>query len=327
MGRGRVAGWLVAAALLAGIATAAPAQEQEPQLVRMGTGSLAGVYYPVGVALCRLANQHRRETNLRCAAEPSAGSVANIGGLRDGTLDMAIVQSDNAAAAVQGQAPFAEAGPFADLRSVMALYPEPLAIVARADAGIAQVEDLAGKRVALGIEGSGTRTLADALMGALGWTPASFAATPDVAPEGAARALCNGEIDAFLYAVGQPALAIQEATTTCDATLIAAAGPAVDEMVAAHPDFVAATIPGGLYKGTDDAVRTFGVEATLVSRAGVADDTVYAIVRSIFEDIDMLRGLDPVLAGLDEKAMVSTALAAPVHPGAERYYRERGWLE
>ena len=301
-------------------------QVQEPDVVTMGTGNIAGVYFPVGVALCRLANQHRRETNLRCAARPTAGSVANIAALRDGSLDLAIVQSDIQADALNGVGPFAEAGPYADLRSVMALYPELLTVVVRADGGVQRIEDLAGKRVVLGEPGSGTRALADALMQALGWTTASFAATPDIAPDRVGNALCGGEIDAFLYAVGHPSSLIQAVATDCDVTLVDAAGPAVDELVRETPSFVAATIPAGLYRGTPRSVATFGVSATLVTRAAVPQDSIYAIVSGIFGDFDMLRGLDPVLVGLDPEAMVADGLSAPLHPGAERYYREQGWL-
>ena len=105
----------------------------------MGTASVTGVYFPVGVALCRLVNQHRRETGLRCAARPADGSVANIAGLRDGSLDLAIVQSDvQAAGRSPAPAPSPPPARSPTLRAVMALYPEPLTLVARADAGIAQ---------------------------------------------------------------------------------------------------------------------------------------------------------------------------------------------
>jgi uncharacterized protein len=305
---------------------AEPEPGAEPQLVRMGTGSVEGAYFPVGVALCRLANQHRRETGLRCAAKLSGGSVDNVAGLRDGSLGLAIVQSDIQAGALQGTGGFADVGPFEGLRAVMALHPELLTIVARADAGIRGVEDLAGKRVVLGSAGSGTRVIGDALIGALGWTPESFAPTPDLPPDQLANALCDGEIDAFLYAVGHPAPVIQEATTECDAVLVAASGPLVDELVAENPSFVAATVPAGLYRGNPGAVATFGVGATLVSRADVPEDSVYQVVRAVFEDVEMLRGLDPVLAGLEPEAMVSEGLTAPLHPGAERYYREAGLI-
>lgn len=128
-------------ALLAAPTAAQQAEPPEPILVSMGTAAVTGVYFPVGVSLCRLVNQHRRETGLRCAARPTDGSVANIAGLRDGRLELAIVQSDVQAQAVAGAGAFADRGPFDGLRAVMALHPEPLTLVARADAGIAGVED------------------------------------------------------------------------------------------------------------------------------------------------------------------------------------------
>jgi TRAP transporter TAXI family solute receptor len=306
---------------------AEPAPEAFPELVDLGTGSVTGVYFPVGVALCRLANQHRRETGLRCAARPSAGSVANIEGLRDGGFDLAMVQSDVQAAALDGTGPFAEAGPLEGLTAVMALYPEPLTLVARADAGIARVEDLAGKRVWIGAAGSGTRPVAEALMGALGWGPSSFEPAPEVAPERLGQALCSGQIDAFLYAVGHPALVVQEAATACDVRLVPIEGGAVDELVRANPAYVAATIPGGLYRGNGEPVASFGVTATVVARPAIANETVATIVRAIVADFEMLRGLDPALAGLQPEEMVSQGLTAPLQPGAAAVYRERGWLD
>jgi TRAP transporter TAXI family solute receptor len=306
---------------------AEPAPAASSEIVDLGTGSVTGVYFPVGVALCRLANQHRRETGLRCAARPSAGSVANIEGLRDGRFGLALVQSDIQAAARDGAGPFAEAGPLDGLTAVMALYPEPLTLVARADAGIARVEDLAGKRVWIGAAGSGTRPLANALMGALGWGASSFEATPEIAPDRLGQALCSGAIDAFLYAVGHPALVVQEATTACDARLVPIEGGAVDELVRANPAYVAATIPGELYRGNPEPVASFGVTATVVARPDIADDTVGTIVRAVVENLDMLRGLDPALAGLEPAAMVSHGLTAPLQPGAAAVYRERGWID
>lgn len=297
------------------------------QIVWMGTGSVTGVYFPVGVALCRLANQHRRETGLRCAAKPTSGSIENIGELRQGAFAFGLAQSDAQAEAVAGTGAFASTGADGGLRSVMSLYPEALTLVVRADAGVARVEDLAGKRVALGQAGAGTRTLADALLAALGWTPASFGATPDIPAERLGQALCGGEIDGFFYAVGQPARLIQEATTGCDARLVPIAGAAVEALVASRPYYVPATIPGGLYRGTPGPVATFGVEATLVTEAAVPDATVRAVAGAILDDVDMLRGLDPVLAQLDPKTMVQEGLSAPLHPAAQALYRERGLLK
>ena len=329
-------GAVLAAAMLAAPGTAqeaaavapeaTPAESAPPAaLVSMGTGSVTAAYFPVGVAICRLANQHRAETGLRCAARESEGSGANLAGLRDGSLGLAIVQSDALAGAAAGTGAFAAAGADTGLRSVMRLYPEALTLVVRADAGVAGIEDLAGKRVVLGQAGSGTRTLADALVAALGWTPASFGATPDLAPERLAQALCDGAIDGFLYAVGHPARVIQEATTSCDARLVPIAGGAVDELVASEPWYVAATIPGGLYRGNPGAVETFGVSAILATEAAVPDATVRLVVQSVVDDLEMLRGLDPVLSGLEPEAMTDVG-PVPLHPAAEAVYRDAGWL-
>lgn len=293
-------------------------------LVSMGTGSITGVYFPVGVALCRLVNQHRPETGIRCAARQTAGSVENLTGLRDASLEFAIVQSDALEQAVAGSGAFAAAGPDTAVRSVINLYPEALTLVARDDAGVARVEDLPGKRVALGAQGSGTRTLVQGLISALGWTDTAFAATPDVDPAGLAQALCDGQIDAFFYAVGHPARAIQEAATNCDARLVPIEGAAVDEMVKAEPAYVETTIPGGIYRGNAGPVATFGVSAVLATGASVPDATVTVLVKSVVDDLDMLKGLEPVLSGLDPKVMVTEGMAAPMHPAALAVYREKG---
>jgi TRAP transporter TAXI family solute receptor len=253
--------------------------------------------------------------------------VANVEGLRQGRFDLAMVQSDIQAAALEGTGPFAEAGPLEGLTAVMALYPEPLTLVARADAGIARVEDLAGKRVWIGAAGSGTRPLAEALMEALGWGATTFEETPEIAPERLGQALCSGQIDAFLYAVGHPALVVQEATTACEARLVPIEGGAVDELVRANPAYVAATIPAGLYRGNPEPVESFGVTATVVARPGIADETVATIVGAIVEGLETLRGLDPALAGLEPADKVSQGLTAPLQPGAAAFYRERGWLD
>lgn len=309
-------------ALLAG----GPASAGDPVLARTGTGSLAGVYFPVGVAICRLVNQHRAETNLRCAAQPSAGSVQNLRDLRAGSLDLALVQSDSQEQAFDGTGIFADQGRFEALRAVASLYPEPLTIVARAGLGIARLADLKGKRVAIGAPGSGQRALMEVLMPALGWSLADFTATPETPPEQLSRALCGGAIDAFVQAVGHPALVILEATSDCAARLVPAEGPVIERLVADNPAYVEATIPGGLYRGNPAPVPSFGVSATLVTRADMPEEGIYTITRSIFEDLPMLRGLNPALAALDPKAMAHAALTAPLHPGAKRYYREAGLL-
>lgn len=298
----------------------------EPRLAEMGTGAVTGVYFPVGVALCRLPNQGRRDHGLRCAARPSGGSESNIEALRAAETDFAIVQSDTQAAALAGTGSFAGKAAFDGLRSVMSLHAEPLTIVARADAGIARLEDLPGHRVALGPAGSGTRVLAEALVAALGWSPDRLAALPDVAVDAQAAALCAGDIDAFVFAVGHPARTVQEAANDCDVVLVPVTGPAVETLLAANPALAAAAIPGGLYRGNPQPVESFGAVATLVTRADVAEDVVRIVVTGIYGDFPMLTGLHPALGGLQARATATEGLTAPLHPAAEAYFRAQGWL-
>jgi TRAP transporter TAXI family solute receptor len=314
---------LVALAVTCAAAPDRPAA-QEPRLVRMGTASLAGAYFPVGVALCRLVNEDRRVHGIRCAAQPSAGSVANIQALRAGEIDLALVQSDVQDAALKGTGALAEDGPFPELRAVLSLYPEALTVVARREAGIAGLGDLPGTRISPGPPGSGQRELWEAVSAAMGWTAEDFAAVLDLAPTDQAAALCDGLIDAFVIVIGHPAPTVREATSGCDANLVPVTGPQIAALVEDHPYFAEAEIPGGLYRGNPAPVASFGVMATLVTRADVADPVIATLVGAAFGKLDSLLALDPVLAGLQAEAMANAGRTAPLHPAAESYFRAQG---
>jgi hypothetical protein len=164
-------------------------------------------------------------------------------------------------------------------------------------------------------------------MNALGWTMGDFALTSELQAAEQSQALCDNNIDAMVYTVGHPSGSIQEATTACDSVLVNVAGDAVDQLVAEHPYYRKATIPGGMYRGSDADVQTFGVGATLVTSAAVSEDVVYALVKAVFSDMDQFRGLHPAFANLDPKEMANDGLSAPLHPGAEKYFREAGLIE
>ncbi len=309
-------GLTLGALALTSLGASAQEAADETTVLPMATGAVSGAYFPVGVSLCRVVNADRADHGLRCAAVPSQGSVENIGLLRAGDADLAIVQSDVQDAALNGTGSFAEAGAFEGLRAVMALYAEPLALVAAADAGIASLEDLPGKRVSLGEDGSGQRPLIADLMQEMGWRETALDAVTDLSPSAAATALCEGRIDAFFYAVGHPALAVGEAVSACGATLVPVQGPAVDAVTVGSPFYFAAEIPAGAYVGVDAPVPTFGVGATLVTRADVPEDQIRTVTAGILGALPDLAGFNPLLNGLDPAAMRLQALSAPLHPGA-----------
>lgn len=320
---------LISAAMTAGIAVAgltAPVTASAESFITIGTGGVTGVYYPTGGAICRLVNKDRAEHGIRCSVESTGGSIYNLNTIRAGELDMGVAQSDWQFHAYNGTDAFADQGPNKDLRSVFSLHPEPFTVVARADSGIKNFNDLKGKRVNIGNPGSGQRGTIEVIMKAKGWTSDDFALASELKASEQASALCDNKIDAMVYVVGHPSGAIKEATTSCDSNLVEVNDATIDMLVNENSYYRKATIPGGMYRGNPDDVVTFGVGATMVSSASVPDEVVYNVVKAVFENFDTFRKLHPAFANLKKEEMVQDALTAPLHPGAEKYYKEAGLL-
>lgn len=313
--------------LTAGFAALAAPAAHADTYISIGTGGVTGVYYPTGGAICRMMSKTRKEHGIRCAVELTGGSVYNINAIRSGELEFGVAQSDWQYHAFNGTSKFADQGAFTDLRAVFSIHPEPFTVVARADSGVKNFEDLKGKRVNVGNPGSGQRGTMEVLMNALGWTMGDFSVASELQAAEQSQALCDNNIDAMVYTVGHPSGSIQEATTACDAVLVNVTGAAVDKLVADNPFYRTATIPGGMYRGNADDTQTFGVGATLVTSANTPDDVVYELVKAVFSDIDQFRSLHPAFAHLDPKQMAKDGLSAPLHPGAAKYYREAGLIE
>lgn len=313
----------LAATALLGSALPSIAQQQ---FITIGTGGVTGVYYAAGGAICRLMNETRAEHGFRCSVESTAASVYNLNAIRQGELDFGVTQTDVMFHAVNGEVAFSEQGAWDGMRSVFSLHPEPFTLVARADAGIDSFEDLAGKRVNIGAPGSGTQTSMDIILEAAGMSRDDFSLTSELRPDEHGPALCDNQIDAFIYGVGHPSANIADPTTTCGAQLVSLQGDYIDGLVAEYPYYASVTIPGGTYANNAEDTATFGVLAALAVSEDTPDDAVYALVSAVFENFDTFKALHPALANLTEQAMISDGLSAPLHPGAERYYQERGWL-
>ncbi|KAB7613779.1 TAXI family TRAP transporter solute-binding subunit [Amylibacter sp. SFDW26] len=307
-------------------AVMAPATFAE-EFITIGTGGVTGVYYPTGGAICRLVNKGRKEHGIRCSVESTGGSVYNINTIREGELEFGVAQSDWQYHAYNGTSKFADAGKFEGLRAVFSVHPEPFTVVARADAGVKTFDDLKGKRVNIGNPGSGQRGTMEVLLEAKGWTTDDFALATELKAAEQSAALCDNQIDAMVYTVGHPSGSIQEATTACDSVLVTVSGDAVTGLVDDNPFYRTATIPGGMYRGNDADTETFGVGATFVTSDKVSDDAVYAVVKSVMENIEDFRKLHPAFANLEPKDMASAGLSAPLHPGAAKYYKEAGLIE
>lgn len=306
---------------------ASPGAHAQQKYITIGTGGLTGVYYAAGGAICRLVNKDRKAHGIRCSVESTGGSVANAQALKAGDLDLGIAQSDVHYNAIKGAGQFEKEGALADLRSVMSLHPEPITIVARKESNVRALEDLKGKRFNVGNPGSGTRASIEELLSALGWRLQDFSMASELKADEHGPALCDGKIDAFVYDVGHPSANIQDPTTSCGAKLVPVVGPTVDRLVKSKPYYAYATIPGGLYSNNPQETRTYGVIGTLVTSSKVPADTVYVLVKAVFDNFEEFRKLHPALAALKQEAMIRDGLSAPLHEGAARLYREKGWLK
>jgi uncharacterized protein len=323
MKRSLIAASLAAAGLLAGV----PAAQAQQKFITIGTGGVTGVYYPAGGAICRLINKDRAKHGLRCSVESTGGSVFNVNTIRAGELDFGVAQSDVHFNATKGRAQFQKEGPFNELRAVFALHPEPATAVARREANVNSFADFKGKRFNVGNPGSGTRATLEELISTMGWKLSDFALASELRADEHGPALCDGKIDGFFYLVGHPSANIQDPATVCGAKLVPITGPAVDKLVEENPYYAHATIPGGMYPGNPQDTRTYGVLATVVSSSKVPANTVYTLVKAVFDNFDEFKKLHPAFAVLTPQNMVKDGLSAPLHDGAVKYYKEKGWLK
>ena len=324
-----VAAVVAAAAAVAAVAAvtfgAGSAMAQQ-KFVTVGTGGVTGVYYAAGGAICRLVNKDRAKHNIRCSVESTGGSAFNINTIKAGELDLGFAQSDVHYNASKGQGQFKD-GAHGDLRAVFSVHPEPFTVLARKEANITKFEDFRGKRFNVGNPGSGTRASLEELLVGMGWKLGDFALASELKADEHGAALCDGKIDGFYYGVGHPSANIQDPTTSCGAKLVSLTGPAIDKLIAGKPYYAKAVIPGGLYPANPQATNTYGVLATVVASSKTPADTVYQVVKAVFDNFEEFKKLHPALANLAPQNMVQDGLSAPLHEGAVRYYREKGWVK
>jgi len=323
-----MAGALTAAAALS-LTGAAQAQQQG---IAIGTGGPTGVYFVVGNAICRMVHKEAaegreagRKHGLRCAAPSTAGSIYNINSIRQDELEFGVAQSDWQYHAFNGTSRF-EDNPFPEIRAVFSVHPEPFQILAAQDSGIESWEDLEGKRVNIGNPGSGQRGTFEVLMEAHGIDESWFGQTTELTSTEQSGALCDGNIDAYGYTVGVPNSGVAQAADGCGAYIIDLQTDAVTKLVEDNPFYAFTTIPKDTYSSMKKDATTFGVMATFVTSADVPENVVYEVTRAVFENLEDFRKLHPAFANLTPEQMISKGISADIHPGAMKYYKEKGWM-
>ena len=294
--------------------------------VAIGTGRPGGAYFALGDSICRLFNLDLEKRGLRCAAYPSSGPVANIDRLHDGRIDIGIVQSDALADALRGHGPFVARGPDMALRVLFTGQTEAFTIVAHRSRDVRAASELRGKRVNLGSPGSGERVSMERVMAALGFAPGDFAETRELPLAQQHDAFCATALDAIVYMVRHPNGLVDDVVRTCGGILVNVSGPPIERLLFEHPEYSRFVIPANTYAGNPEAVATLGVRSAVITTARLPEAVAYEITKAVFENIDDFRRLHPDFATLLASDMVPRAGIVPVHPGAVRYYRARGWL-
>ena len=318
----------LAAAILAGTLAGCMAVSValSPTPVTLATGPAGGIYHPVGNAICRMFNLAGEGQAIPCVAVSSDGAVANIRRIEHGKSTFGLSQTDVAYGAFRGEGPVAGAGPDPELRLLIALYPEAFTVIARADTGIRDFQDLRGRRIGIGMSGAGYTFTRDVVLSYYGWTISPSDRVLELGPAEQNQALCKDEVDAIILQTGHPSGLTQEATAGCPARLVRVAGQPIHRLLAAHPYYMASVIPGGLYVGNPVDIPTFGTQAVLVTTSKQPDDLAYGVVKAVFENLIDFRRLHPALSKLDIKHMVPSEAVMPIHPGALKYFRETGLI-
>ncbi len=295
------------------------------KFVTIGTGGVTGVYYPTGGAISKMINSKSKEYSIRASVESTGGSVYNINAVLSGDLEFGIAQSDRQFQAFKGIAEWKDKGPQKKLRSVFSIHPEALTCIASVKSGIKKAQDLKGKRVNLGNPGSGQLQNAKEVLSVFGITPKDLKAEYVKAVESAGL-LQDEKLDAFFYTVGHPNGSIKEATSgRIKVRFVEIAGKELDKLIAKSPFYARAVIDVKNYPSAANKknTKTLGVKATLITSADVPNDIVYAITKEVFENLDKFKTLHPAYSMLTKKKMLQ-GLAAPIHPGAAKYYKEAG---
>jgi len=309
---------------LCGSLTLAATNATAQNFVVIGGGSTTGVYYQVALNICKIINDKLGGKGYNCIGRPALGSTFNIRSIQRGLLNYGVAQSDWVWKAANGKDKLWAGKPDKGLRTVFTVHPEVVMLVTRKDTGIKTIADLKGKRVNIGNPGSGQRGNAEDVLRLSGIDKDKDIKAEGLQQNEANRALVDKKIDAFFYTIGVPWGGGLEIANSTAINVIPVDSAPIRKLVADNPFYAMATIPGGTYKGVDKDVATYGVKATFVTGEKEPADSVYTVVKTIFENLDTLRNSYANFKNLQPKDMLQ-GLSAPLHPGAMKYYKEKGW--
>lgn len=288
----------------------------------LGTGSVQGVYFPIGGVICRLLNRHQFLHRIRCSLESTGGSIYNLRQLRDGNFDLVFAQSDWQFHAYHGTSTFAEEGPIQELRSVFALEADPLALIVNADSDIQHFDDLPERKVSFGYARSLQHRIINDLLAVKGWDDDTFESVRRMSDQRQVGALCNQEVEAILLLSSSLDDYLRAVPEECSLRMVPITGPEVDQVIKEKPYLRMGVIPAGLHLDSKSDVESFGLGASFVALESTSPKAIYQVVKEVVENFKDFQSLHPSLQTLSKKELAHAGLSAPLHPGAIRYYRE-----
>ncbi|UAT43347.1 TAXI family TRAP transporter solute-binding subunit [Anaplasmataceae bacterium AB001_6] len=296
---------------------------KDRQFIRIGTASLSGVYYSVGSNICSFINESREKehNNLFCDVQSTPGSLYNLNALKQRYVDVALVQNDWA---IDRAISENDAQKIEDLRSIATLQEESFVILVRDDSDIHSFKDLKGHVINHGIPGTGVRKILDYSFDYLKWDiKKDFPVVTELRSVEQAQSLCDGKIDMMVDFIGNPSGMVQEAVATCNARLINLDDDLINHLTHTYPFYKKFYLSPGMYNNTED-VKTISIKATLYTVQDFSEESVYILLKSMYQNIERLRLLHPLFADISLQSMYPDSVIAtiPLHPGAKKFYDE-----
>ena len=310
-------------AVIAGVVVAGPALAQQRRLVTIASGWVVGVYYPLAGAMSRIA-YNAKDLNIRATVEASGASVANAQLIGAGDADFALLQNDIAFYAYNGATLAAFKGkPVKNMGGIFTIYPELIHIVASQASGVKSIRDLKGKRVVLGPPGSGTEQNALQTLEVYGIKESDLARAERIDAAAAADQLKDGRVDAAFFTTGLGSAVIIDTFISGKVAMIPIDHVPAEALRKQYPFYTLEKIPANTYKGQEREVMTPAVMAMMVARADLSEDLVYKFTKAIFDNLPQFHSAHAAAKGLTLQT-AQNGMPVPLHPGAEKFYRDKG---
>ena len=313
-----IRGFIAAAAIGLGLSGAAQAQ----QFVNVLTGGTSGIYYPLGVALSQIYGKEIPEA--KSSVQSTKASVENLNLLQAGRGEIGFTLGDALSDAWKGNEEVGFKAPLKKLRAIAGIYPNYVQIVASADSGIKTLDDLKGKRVSVGAPRSGTELNARAVFKAAGMTYKDFAKVEYLPFGESVELIKNRQLDATLQSAGLGVASIRDLATSVKIVVVPVPADVIAKI--GDPAYQSAVIPSGTYDGQSGDVPTAAINNFLVTHEGVSDTVAYKMTKALFENLEQMVSAHAAAKRISLEGAVK-GLPLPLHPGAEKFYREKGVLK